>query len=60
MRIKITASTIWTVAPEDEEMAKVMLIDTNHDGYAIDYLLDSLCSNAKPELSSPETELIRL
>ena len=57
---KITASTIWTVAPEDERMAKAMLEDTNHDDYVIDYLLDSKCGNAEPELSSPETELIRL
>lgn len=52
MRIKLTATTVWEVAPEDEEMAKDLLKD-QPGGIIIDYIEDAFHLSADPYMSVP-------
>ncbi len=50
MRIKLTAETIWTVHPRDEEMARQLL--ATQDGDAIHYNLEAASADPPERLLS--------
>jgi len=58
MKLKLTASTVWNVAPADEEMAREMMekkpVDT-----IIGYLSDATYDDAELEKTRVEVEELK-